>query len=156
MMKKVLFISSTGGHLFELLEFEEIFRKYDYYIVTEMTSMTLDLKRKYGSKIYYLLFCSRKTLYIYIFKYIYNCLYSFYLYLKLKPKYIVTTGAHTVVPICFIGKLFHAKIIFIETRANFKTRSLSGRIIYFIADLFIIQHEHLQRLYPRAVLCQYI
>jgi UDP-N-acetylglucosamine:LPS N-acetylglucosamine transferase len=154
-MKKVLFISSTGGHLFELLEFEEIFKKYDYYIVTEMTSMTLGLQRKYGRRIQYLLFCSRKTLHTYILKYIYNCLYSFYLYLKLRPKYIITTGAHTAVAMCFIGKLFHARIVFIETRANFKTKSLSGRMVYFISDLFIVQHEYLQQLYPKAVLCQY-
>ena len=34
-MKKVLFISSTGGHLSELLQLAPLFKKYDYHIITE-------------------------------------------------------------------------------------------------------------------------
>ena len=37
-MKKVLFISSTGGHLTELLELKRMFKKYDYTIITEKTN----------------------------------------------------------------------------------------------------------------------
>ena len=33
--KKVLFISSTGGHLNELLQLSPLFEKYDYNIITE-------------------------------------------------------------------------------------------------------------------------
>ena len=33
-MKKVLFISSTGGHLNELLQLKPMFKKYDSYIIT--------------------------------------------------------------------------------------------------------------------------
>ena len=35
--KKVLFISSTGGHLDELMQLKPMFEKYNYYIVTEKT-----------------------------------------------------------------------------------------------------------------------
>ena len=34
-MKKVLFISSTGGHLNELMQLKPLFNKYDYHIITE-------------------------------------------------------------------------------------------------------------------------
>ena len=30
-----MFISSTGGHLNEMMQLKELFNKYDYYIVTE-------------------------------------------------------------------------------------------------------------------------
>ena len=46
-MKKVMFISSTGGHLEELLTLKSMFPKYDYYIVTEKTKSNLNLKKKY-------------------------------------------------------------------------------------------------------------
>ena len=39
--KKVLFISSTGGHLEELTQLKELFDKYDYYIVTERTKSNM-------------------------------------------------------------------------------------------------------------------
>ena len=52
---------------------------------------------------------------------------------------------------CYIGKLFGSKVIFIETFANSKTKTLSGRMIYPIADLFIVQWEEMLELYPNAV-----
>ena len=65
--------------------------------------------------------------------------------------HIITTGTHTAVPICYIGKLFGSKIIFIETFANNKTKTLSGRMIYPIANLFIVQWKEMLKLYPKAV-----
>ena len=42
-----MFISSTGGHLNEMMQLKELFNKYDYYIVTEKTKSNLYLKDKY-------------------------------------------------------------------------------------------------------------
>ena len=56
MLKKVLFISSEGGHLNELLQLEELINKYDSYIITEKTKSTLSLKEEYGNKISYLIY----------------------------------------------------------------------------------------------------
>ena len=47
-MKKVLFISSTGGHLKELLQLKKIFGKYDSYLITEKTDSTKKLKDEYN------------------------------------------------------------------------------------------------------------
>ena len=80
-----------------------------------------------------------------------NSLISLFLFIKIRPKYIVTTGAHTAGPMCCIGKIFKSKIIYIETFANSKTKSKSGSIIYKFADLFIVQWESMLELYPNAV-----
>ena len=47
-MKKVLFISSTGGHLNELMQLKQLFNKYDYHIITEKDKSTIDLKKEYN------------------------------------------------------------------------------------------------------------
>ena len=52
--KKVLFISSTGGHLSELLQLSPLFEKYDYNIITEKDKANEHLKEKYGEKLYFL------------------------------------------------------------------------------------------------------
>ena len=65
--KKVLFISSTGGHLNELLQLSPLFSKYDYHIITEKDKTTKSLKEKYGKKISYLPYGTRKKLFAYIF-----------------------------------------------------------------------------------------
>ena len=149
-MKKVLFISSTGGHLDELLQLKTLFKKYDSYIITEKTKSTVQLKGKY-SKVNYLVYGTKDHLFIYIFKVIYNIIKSFILFIKIRPKVIVTTGTHTAVPMCYIGKLFFKKIIYIETIANSKTKTLSGKLVYPIADTFIVQWESMLELYPKAI-----
>lgn len=151
-MKKVLFISSTGGHLSEMMQLKPMFKKYNYHIITEYTDSTKNLCKTYEGKVDYLVYGTKDHLFSYIFKFSFNILKSFYLYFKIRPKYIVTTGTHTAVPICYIGKLFGSKIIFIETFANSKTKTLSGKLVYPIADLFIVQWESMLKLYPKAVL----
>ena len=141
--KRVLFISSTGGHLDELLQLKILFKKYNSYIITEKTKSTISLKDSY-SNVNYLAFGTKDHLFSYIFKFIYN-------FIKTIILFIVTTGTHTAVPMCYIGKLFFKKIIYIETIANSKTKTLSGKLVYPIADTFIVQWKSMLELYPRAI-----
>lgn len=151
MRKKVLFISSTGGHLNELLQLKPLFKKYEYNIITEKDKANIDLKKEYGEKLYFLPYGTRAKLFTYIFKYIFLCLKTIYLYFKINPKVIVTTGTHTAGPICILGKMFGSKIVYIETYANTNKKTATGRLIYPIADLFIVQWEEMLELYPKAI-----
>ena len=63
----------------------------------------------------------------------------------------MTTGTHTAGPMCYFGKLFRSKIIYIETFANRNRKTATGKLIYPIADLFIVQWEEMKELYPKAV-----
>ncbi len=149
-MKKVMFISSTGGHLSEMLELSDLFSLYDTTIVTEKTKSNLYLKEKYKS-VYFLVYGTKSHFLTYFFKFIYNFFKSLYLYLKIRPDVIITTGTHTAVSMCYIGKLFKSRIIYIETLANRTTRTLAGKIVYPIADYFIVQWESMLKLYPKAI-----
>lgn len=151
-IKKVLFISSTGGHLNELLQLKKIIEKYDSYLVTEYDESTKDLKEKYEGKLSYLLFETKTSLFMYFWRFLYNCIKSLVIFIKIRPKYIISTGTHTAVPMCYIGKIFGSKIIYIETFANRTTKSLSGKLVYPISNLFIVQWEEMLKLYPKAVL----
>lgn len=153
-MKKVMFISSTGGHLDELLQLKSMFVNYDYHIVTEKTKSNLSLKDKFPKRVSYLVYGTYTTKLnklIYPFKLIYNTIKSFFLYLKIRPKYIISTGAHTAGPMCLIGHIFGSKIIYIETFANSKSKSRTGSLVYKFADLFIVQWESMLELYPNAI-----
>ena len=114
--KRVLFISSTGGHFNELQQLQPLFEKYDYHIITEKDKSTEKLTEKYGDKIMYLPY-----------------------------------GTHTAGPMCYLGKIFGSKIIYIETFANRNRKTATGRLVYPIADLFIVQWEELLKIYPKAV-----
>ena len=149
--KKVLFISSTGGHFDELLQLKPLFKKYNSYIITEKDKSNEGLKEIYGDKMYFLPYGTRAKLLTYIFKYFYLCLRTVYLYFKIRPKVIITTGTHTAGPMCIIGKIFGSKIIYIETIANTNKKTATGKLIYPIADLFIVQWEEMLKLYQKAV-----
>lgn len=152
-MKKVLFISSTGGHLDELMQLKSMFDCYDYHIITEKEKSNLSLKDKFPNRVNFLLYGSYSNLknrIIYPFKLIYNSFKSLILYIKIRPQYIISTGAHTAGPMCLIGHIFGSKIIYIETFANSMTKSKTGRIVYKFADLFIVQWESMLKLYPNA------
>ena len=142
-MKKVMFISSTGGHFAELLKINKIFNNYNYVIVTEKTFLAKRFEDKY--KIEYLMNGERSKPLKYIFVVPINILKSIYLYIKYRPDLIYTTGAHTCVPLCIIGKIFKTKIIFVEVFDRITYPSLTAKIIYKLADTFIVQHKELQK-----------
>ena len=147
-MTKVMFISSKGGHLSELKQLD--FEKYDYSVVTEKSESDKDLKEKYRDRAHFLLYGTRRTPIRYFFILLFNFFKSLFLFLKIRPKVVVTTGTHTAVPMCYIAKMFRAKVIWIETFANRNTKTLAGRLVYPIADTFVVQWEEMKKIYPKA------
>ena len=150
-MKKVMFISSTGGHLTELLQLKPMFEKCEYTIVTEKTKSNQNLIDQYPDHVYYLAYGTKQHLFKYLFIFAYNIILSFFIFLKVKPDAIVTTGTHTAVPMCYIAHFLKKKVVFIETFANSKTPTQAGRLVYPIADLFVVQWESMLEHYPNAV-----
>lgn len=168
MEKKIIYISSMGGHLKELLALKKTMKHFKSYIVTEKTDATSflkDLQKIKNNKstnncnndndiffeeVYYLPYGTKKNIFKYIFIFLMMIFKSIYILLKIRPKAIVTTGTHTAVPICYIGKIFGVKIVYIETFANITTKTLAGKIIYPIADKFIVQWESMKKLYPKS------
>lgn len=150
-MKKILFISSTGGHLSEMMQLKQMFEKYDYHIITEKTKSNINLTEKYKGKVNFLVYGTKDHLLSYPFKLLYNCFKSLYFYFKIHPDYIITTGAHTAGPMCCIGKIFGSRIIYIETFANINTKTITGRFLYPIADRFIVQWSSMQKYYKDSI-----
>ncbi len=168
MEKKIIYISSMGGHLKELLALKKSMKHFKSYIVTEKTDATSFLKNLQKTKnnkstnncnndndiffeeVYYLPYGTKKNIFKYFIIFLMMIFKSIYILLKIRPKAIVTTGTHTAVPICYIGKIFGVKIVYIETFANITTKTLAGKIIYPIADKFIVQWESMKKLYPKS------
>ena len=150
-MKKVLFISSTGGHLSEMLQLKDMFNRYDYKIITEKTKSNLKLKKYYGNRINYLVYGTKDHMLSYPFKLLCNCFKSLYFYLKIHPDYVITTGAHTAGPMCLIAKLFGSRVIYIETFANINTKTITGKLLYPVSDKFIVQWDSMKKLYPNSI-----
>jgi beta-1,4-N-acetylglucosaminyltransferase len=87
----------------------------------------------------------------YLWKYPLNFVQSLGLFLKKKPRFILSTGSGMAIATCLIGKFFGSKLIFVETGARINTPSMTGRLVYQFADLFVVQWEPLLKYYPKAI-----
>ena len=149
--KRVLFISSTGGHFAELLALRPLFETYDFHIAVERDETTESHAREFGDHITYLPRGSRDEGLAYVLTFARLVVASWRLLRRLKPEALVTTGTHTAVPACYLAKVLGIRVIYIETIANLHSRSLAGRLVYPVADLFLVQWESMLELYPKAV-----
>ena len=64
---------------------------------------------------------------------------------------IVSTGGGMSIATCLLGKLLGVKLIYIESAARVRSPSRTGKMLYSVADLFIVQWEPMLEHFPKAV-----
>lgn len=146
--KKLCLACSVGGHLTQMTQLSSLYKNYEYFYVTENTELTRDMAKK--EKIYFLKLINRKML-SFVLLFIINTFLSIRILIKEKPDVIISTGVLSAVPICILGKIFGKKLIYIESFAKMDSPTISGRVLYPFADLFIVQWESMLKYYPKAV-----
>lgn len=149
--KKVILICSDGGHLAQILELKDMFVKYDYLLVTEKTPTTLPLKEKFNMVFLYGRSVGKKRGVEFFRKTLLNFFLSLKLLIKYYPKVVITTGSHTAVPMCLLGKLLGMKIVWILSFARVNSRAFSADIIYPLSDKFIIQWPGVKHIYKKSI-----
>lgn len=142
---KICYTASEGGHTHELLQLEELIRKYPGIFITESR----------GSKdtfdaVYTVPQVNRKSIRS-LFRFAQSFFYIHKILRKEKPTHIISIGAMCTVPVCIIGKLMKIKVIYVESYTRIKDLSLSGKILYPFVDLFVVQWKQLTYAYPKAV-----
>lgn len=80
-----------------------------------------------------------------------NTILAFKVLKKEKPDLIISSGAAVAVPFFYIGKLMGAKLIYIEVFDRIDKPTLTGKLVYPIADKFIVQWEEAKKVYPKAI-----
>lgn len=135
---------SAGGHLAEMLELRDFFEKYDHFFISfrRPDSEALEEKEK-------VFFAERPG------RGIVNTAKSFFecreIIKRENPEVIISTGADLGFIACLAGKSMGKKIIFIESFCRPFQPSVSGKLAYKFADLFIYQWRDLRKFYPKGV-----
>jgi beta-1,4-N-acetylglucosaminyltransferase len=62
-----------------------------------------------------------------------------------RPDVILSTGAALAVPFFLAGKLFGARLVFVESLTRTTSLSLSGRLVRPLSDAFFVQWPDLAR-----------
>jgi len=144
---KICLIGSSGGHLTQLLEMDNVYKNFESFFVTfPFNSDNSSFKKKQSEKFYYVINPHRSFIFF---------LYCFYQSLKIyvfeKPEVILTTGAGVALPMVLISKFFGKKIIFIESFSRAESPSFFGKLVYPIANLTVVQWKSLLRYYPKGI-----
>lgn len=136
---KICVVSSVGGHLREVLQLEPLWRPYEvFFILNDETPVPLPYRS------YRIAHAERDLRVLWN---LWECARILY---RERPAVILSTGAGPAVPAALIGKLLGARIIFIESFACVRTPSLTGRLLYPLADHFFYQWEALRAHFPRG------
>lgn len=139
----ICIVSSCGGHLTEVRLLLNIISRYPhFYIINNKIKLSDDMK----DKTFFISHSERDI------KFIYNLFESLIIFMKIRPKFIVSTGAGPAVPVSLIGKyIFRSKIIFIESITRVNKPSLTGKIMYTFSDHFYYQWPNLTRYYKKGI-----
>jgi len=142
-LDKICLVASAGGHLKEILQLKTFYKKYPHYFVTLSREDGKSLSQK--EKTYFVECPSRNPL-----KFGINFNQSLEIFLKEKPDIIISTGADTALATCLLAKAFGKKLIYIESYCRPSKPSITGKLIYPIADLFIYQWKEVGKYYKNG------
>ena len=143
---KICFPTSSGGHLTHLLQIKDVWKKSERVWVT---FKKIDAESALeGEKVYWCYYPTNRN-----FK---NLIKNTFLAIKIiykeRPDIIISTGAAPAIPFYYIGKIFGAKLIYIEVYDRVDLPTVTGKIVYPICDEFIIQWEEQRQHYKHSKL----
>ena len=142
---KVCLVSSSGGHLTHLYMLKPFWKDRERFWVTFDKEDARSLLE--GEKTYHCHYPSNRSIKALLI----NTFKAFKIISKERPELIISCGAAVAVPFFYVGKLFGAKLIYIEVFDRIDSSSLTGRLVYPIADRFIVEWEEMLKIYPKAI-----
>lgn len=144
---KICLVASAGGHLSQLSKLAKGWDGFETFCITT-TNVVVDKCREFG-RVYVVGECN----YLHPFKALVvfaRCVRIIY---KEKPIALISTGAACGCISCFLAKFLGAKIIWIDSVTNVERLSLSGRMVRYIADLFLVQWPEHAKKYKNVEYC---
>lgn len=142
---KICLVGSSGGHLTHLYMLKPFWKDKERFWVTfdkEDARSLLKGERMYPC--YFPTNRSLKALFI-------NTKIAYTLLKAEKPDLIISSGAAVAVPFFYLGKIWGAKLVYVEVFDRIDVPTLTGKIVYPITDKFIVQWEEMKKVYPKAI-----
>jgi UDP-N-acetylglucosamine:LPS N-acetylglucosamine transferase len=136
--KKVLAVSSGGGHWVQLLRLRPAFADADVTFVSVIDSYREQVKPNKFVCIPDATRWSKVAL-------LRVALRLFFVVLREKPDVVISTGAAPGYFAIRIGKLLGARTIWMDSMANVEHLSMSGELVGPFADLWLTQWSHLDK-----------
>lgn len=142
---KVCLVGSSGGHLAHLYMLKPFWENKERFWVTFGKEDARSLLE--GEKMYPCYYPTNRSLKALII----NTRLAIKVLHEEKPDLIISSGAAVSVPFFYLGKLFGAKLIYIEVFDRIDKPTMSGKLVYPIVDKFIVQWDEQKKVYPKAI-----
>lgn len=139
---RVCIVSSCGGHLSEVRALSQAFEEMDYFFVLNDHAI---LPPEVAKRTQFIRHSERDWLLLV------NLVEAWLILRREKPDVILSTGAGPAVPFAAVGKLLGIPSVFIESVTRIMRPSLTGRLMYYLADRFFYQGPSLQRYFPKGI-----
>ena len=140
----IALVASAGGHFLELHALRACWQNHDRFWVTFPGPDTDQLLQ--GERVYHAYHPTNR----HIPNLYRNFRLAGRLLTKERPTLIITTGAGIAVPFIYRAKLAGIPTIFIESLTFSEVLSLSGWLVYRVADDFLVQWPGLAKQHKRA------
>ena len=144
--RKVMLVSSTGGHFRGLQELEGYWKDCDRVWVTFRSGTTEAALA--GENVYWAWGPTNRN----IGNLLKNLKMSVSVVWKERPDMVLTTGAGVAVPFILMGKLLGAQTVFVESITRVTTLSLSAKLVRPCLDTLYVRWPQLHKLYPKTTL----
>lgn len=142
-MAKICIVCAHGGHLTEALHLLPAFEGHEIFFITFKGVRSDSLKKKY-------LFADPGMGYTKAVIKLLSCVPALFKIIKReRPNLVVSTGGQIAIPVFYIAKLFGSKTIFIETWTRVYSPTLTGRLVYPLSDVFLVQWKELLKKYGK-------
>lgn len=145
---RVLIPTSSGGHLTEVFQLKRLIEATDHLFVTE--DLPLAHRLLEGRPCRFVRPNGRNRDWLFWKNFLTNWFLAIPILLKFRPHAIVTTGSHTAIPFCYLGKLMGCKIIYILSFCRIDSKAAAATAVYPIADQFFVQWEQMRAAYPKS------
>lgn len=134
-MKRILAVASGGGHFVQLMRLKPAFDGCEVHYVTTNSGYSVGVDGFFhvvtdanaGQKM----------------KLFLSFLQMGKIFLSIRPDAVISTGAAPGLVAIFLGKLFGAKTLWLDSIANSEELSKSGKLARRLADVWLTQWEHL-------------
>ena len=137
---KLCLVCSHGGHMTELLELQSVWAKHDVFYITYPS------KRRIPARAFTFENLTEKPLRV-----IPMFFQVFRILRNERPDWLISDGAEIAIPVFFAAKLLGLKTMFIESFSRVNSASFTGRVLYPISDVFLVQWPSLLSEYgPKA------
>lgn len=142
---KVCLVGSSGGHLTHLYMLKKFWENKERIWVTFDKEDAQSILM--GEQVYNCYYPTNRN----IKNLIKNTFVAWKVLRKEKPDLIISSGAAVAIPFFYLGKLFGAKLIYIEVFDRIDKPTITGKVVYPIVDKFIVEWEEMKKVYPKAI-----